>query len=106
MRWTRGGKGNAFLLYLSHMEHKILERELKALANKRRLAILKFLKKNKEASVGGIAQAIKLSFKSTSRHLAVLSGADILNKNQKGLEVYYQIASPTSPTTGRVISLL
>ena len=88
------------------MEHKILERELKALANKRRLAILKFLKKNKEASVGEISRAIKLSFKSTSRHLAVLFGAAIFNKDQKGLEAYYKIASPTSPTTGRVISLL
>jgi len=45
------------------------EKVLKALANRRRLAILVFLKKNREGSVSRIAGAINLSFKSTSRHL-------------------------------------
>lgn len=79
-----------------------LERTLKALANKRRLAILKYLKKNKEASVTEIAGAIKLSFKSTSRHLSILTAADILDKDQRSLQVFYRI-SDTLPAIANTI---
>ncbi len=68
------------------------EKILKALANRRRLEIIKYLKENKEASVGEIANHIKLSFKSTSRHLSILLGADILEKEQRGLLVFYGLA--------------
>ena len=47
------------------MNDKELERILKALANGRRIAILKFIKKSGRASVGEIADAIKLSFKTS-----------------------------------------
>ncbi|MCR4279466.1 MAG: metalloregulator ArsR/SmtB family transcription factor [Candidatus Zambryskibacteria bacterium] len=73
------------------MKEKELERILKALANRRRLAIISYLRKNKESSVGNIAAAIHLSMKSTSRHLVVLAGADILDREQRGPEVYYKI---------------
>jgi len=62
-------------------EIKETERQLKALANKRRLAILKFLFAKEPASVGSIAQEIKLSFKSTSRNVSAPSqhrGAKIM----------------------------
>ncbi|MEK7566911.1 MAG: metalloregulator ArsR/SmtB family transcription factor [Patescibacteria group bacterium] len=72
---------------------KTTEKVLKALANRRRLNIVKYLKKEKEATVGDIAEAIKLSFKSTSRHLAVLSAADIVDKEQRGLGVWYRLLS-------------
>jgi DNA-binding transcriptional ArsR family regulator len=68
-----------------------LERTLKALANKRRLAIIKFLRKEREATVGDIAEHIQLSFKSTSRHLHVLAVADILVSEQRSLYIYYSI---------------
>lgn len=70
---------------------KELERQLKALANRRRLAIIKHLKKRSSASVGDIAKEIKLSFKSTSRHLAVLSAADIVEKEQVNLYMFYRL---------------
>jgi len=73
------------------MKERELERVLKALANKRRLAIISFLRKRQEANVGDIAEAIYLSVKSTSRHLAVLSGADILDREQRSSEVFYKI---------------
>ena len=74
---------------------KNLERALKALANKRRLEILRAIKKerNGELSVGEVAERIGLSFKATSRHLSILTGADILTKEQRGLQVFYQIIS-------------
>ena len=73
---------------------KELERILKALANKRRLAIIKYLKKEKEATVGDISEKIKLSFKATSKHLGVLANADIVEKEQRSLQMWYSL-SPT-----------
>jgi len=87
---------------------KELERQFKALANKRRLSILAYLKnkKEKEATVGDIAQAIRLSFKSTSRHLGVLSAANILEKEQRSLEVHYFLAPRMSNVARHSVSLL
>ena len=85
---------------------KSYEQLLKALANRRRLAILQFLKKRKEATVGEISEAIHLSFRSTSRHLAVLSHANILDKEQRSTEVYYRIANRQDQTASHVISRL
>ncbi len=83
---------------------KKFELLLKALANKRRLAVLQYLKNQKEATVGEISEAIRLSFRSTSRHLGVLSHADVLEKEQRGTEVYYRIVSRQDPTLSHVIS--
>ena len=74
------------------MNEKEFERMFKALANRRRIAILFFLKKEGEATVGEISRAIRLSFAATSRHLGVLSGVDFLEKDQRSLSVFYRIA--------------
>ncbi|MBI5732143.1 MAG: helix-turn-helix transcriptional regulator [Candidatus Magasanikbacteria bacterium] len=83
-----------------------IEKILRALANRRRLTILKYLKINKEASVGEIAEAIRLSFKATSRHLSILSGADLLEKDQRSLQMFYSIASNQKPFVRQIISTL
>lgn len=80
------------------------EKILKALANKRRLEIIKYIKERKEANVGDIAEHIKLSFKSTSRHLSVLLGADILEKEQRNLSVFYSLAPKLASLAKLVIS--
>lgn len=85
---------------------KKLERIIKAMANYRRLAILTYLKKEKEATVGNIAAAIHLSFRSTSKHLGVLAAADIVEKEQRRLEAFYWIAPVLKPAASRIISLL
>ncbi len=85
---------------------KELERVLKALANKRRLAILSYIKKNKEASVGDIASAIRLSFKATSKHLGILIAADILDREQRRLQMYYRISSTLPSAAHPILSLL
>jgi len=72
---------------------KNLERILKALANKRRLEILKTLKHRKELSVSEIADEIKLSIKATSKHLSVLYNADILDKEQRSLQMFYKLST-------------
>lgn len=85
---------------------KQLEKILKALANKRRLAILQYLKNNREESVGEIAKAIKLSFKATSKHLAILSSVDILDHDKRSLQIYYSLSAQCPPTAKQIIDKL
>ena len=76
---------------------KNLERIYKAFANRRRMAILRLLNQRKEMKVSDVASGIKLSFKSTSKHLNILSNVEILDKEQRGLEMYYSLnKSPSS----------
>lgn len=67
------------------------EKILKALANRRRLAILKVLKNQRQVSVGEVANHIRLSFKATSKHLNILTHADLLEKEQRSLTVFYNL---------------
>ena len=69
-----------------------LEKMFKALANKRRLKILGILK-NKPIPVSDLAKAIKLSFRSTSKHLAILHSAGFLDREQIGFVTLYKIVS-------------
>lgn len=87
-------------------EPKKLEKPLKALANRRRLAILKYLKENREASVADIADAINLSFKATSKHLAVLAAIDIIEREQRSLQMFYYISSTQTPAVKGILHLL
>jgi DNA-binding transcriptional ArsR family regulator len=68
---------------------KDLERQYKALANRRRLGIIKFLKTRRQASVGDIAKEIKLRIKSTSKHLRILSAVNFVESEQQSLHVFY-----------------
>jgi len=81
-------------------EYKDLERVLKALANRRRLAIIAFLKRKGEASVSSIAAELKLSLKATSKHLALLAAAGILDKEQRSTNVFFWI-SKSAPSSAR-----
>ena len=89
-----------------YMKDKELETKLKALANRRRISVVRFIKNKKEASVGDIASEIKLSFKSTSRHLAVLFSAGILEKEQRSLQVFYRLATDIPEPVRRIITTL
>ncbi len=85
---------------------KNYERLLKALANRRRLAILRHLKKEKEARVTDIAAMINLSFKATSRHLQQLATADILEREQRSVDVFYRIGKNLSPPVKAVLAYI
>ena len=85
---------------------KELEKSLKALANRRRLAILKYLKQNKEASVSEIAGEIHLSLKATSKHLGVLAASDIVERDQRSLQMFYRISRDQKSAVRRILSLL
>lgn len=82
------------------------EKLLKALANRRRLAIMAYLNVHEKASVGGIAREIHLSFKATSKHLGILRAADVLDREQVNLSVYYRLAKPLPGIVKSVLSVL
>ncbi|MBY0539356.1 metalloregulator ArsR/SmtB family transcription factor [Patescibacteria group bacterium] len=90
---------------MNALKPKELESVLKAFANRRRIEILQFLKTKKEAFVGSIAEKINLSLKSTSRHLAILYTAGLIEKTQKSTLVYYRIANDLPEVARRVIAL-
>ena len=79
---------------------KEFERIFKALANQRRLAMLRYIKEHREASVGEIAEHMKLSFKATSKHLALLVAADLLEKEQRSVQMFFSL-SPSIPDIAR-----
>jgi len=83
-----------------------LEKQLKALANRRRLAILKYLKDKGEASVMDIAKEINLSFKATSKHLGVLATRDVIDREQRGPQMFYSLADKQNSLTKHLLSLL
>ena len=87
-------------------KEKELERVLKALANRRRLAILSFLKRSKESSVGRIAEELKLSLKATSKHLALLAAVGILDKDQRSTQVFFFVAPDIPEPARRILTLL
>ena len=83
-----------------------LERPLKALANRRRLAMIQHIKKHKEASVGDIADALRLSIKATSKHLSILIATDILEREQRSLQVFYRISADFPSALTPLLTLL
>ncbi len=85
---------------------KELEKQIKALANKRRLAIMKSLKNGKPRTVGNIADEIKLSFKATSKHLGILYAVGMIEKEQASMSVNYRLAHPLPQIAKHTLSLL
>lgn len=85
---------------------KEIEKQMKALANARRLSILKYLKKTREATMGDIADEIKLSFKATSKHLGILYAAGILEKDQRSLTINYRLAKAPHVAARQILSIL
>lgn len=83
-----------------------IERTLKALANRRRILILQILKKHKELSVSEIASRIKLSFKATSKHLIIMLRADIVERRQQRLTMYYSISATDDPIVCTTLTVL
>ncbi len=71
---------------------KKTEKILKALANFKRLCIVQVLRDSKEKFVGEIADDIDLSIRATSKHLKILSAVDIVEKDQRGPQIFYTLS--------------
>ena len=78
------------------MTNKELVKIFKAMGNERRFLIMKNLVQRKELTVSQIAEHIKLSFKSASRHLMVLANADLVQVRQVNLNRFYSINNITA----------
>lgn len=91
---------------MKNSDLKYLEKILKALANKRRLSILKYLRSKKEASVGDIAGEIHLSIKATSKHMGILFALDMLEKDQRNLQVFYRISGSKNSILKHILTIL
>ena len=64
----------------------------RALANVNRLKIIEMLSTKKEKmNVGEIAEHLKISFKATSNHLAILKNLDVVETQGVDGHVYYFI---------------
>jgi len=85
---------------------KKLEKILKVFANARRLSIMEYLQRCKEAPVGRIAGEIKLSFKATSRHLNILFASNMVERDQRDIEVYYRLSRQSSKMLKTITSIL
>ena len=88
------------------MHAKEAEKIYKALANRRRLAIIKLLSIKGKLRVSDIAEEIDLSFKATSKHLQILKSAGFIESEQVILEQYYSLISPVHPSIKHALSIL
>ena len=83
-----------------------IETLFKALANRRRRKIIRYLKKHEEKPVSDIAGSIGLSIRSTSKHLLILSNADLVSEKKDGLYVFYRIRCSLKPLTASIVDQL
>ena len=83
-----------------------LERQLKAVGNKRRLRILTYLKKHGSAIVTHIAKDAGIQFPATSQHLRILRNAGIVVTNKRSLNVSYRLALKQEEPVKQVLSML
>ncbi len=88
------------------METNQVEKILKALANRRRLKIVKYIARNGKATVSELSEHLNLSFKSTSKHVAVLRNADVVDSEQISLSRFYTLTRPMSSLTKEIISIV
>ena len=85
---------------------RLLERRLKAVASGKRLQLLKELKRRRGATVGVLARALNISISTTSKHLAILSAADIVRARRRGKFVSYRLSLHQQPPIKHILSLL
>ena len=64
----------------------------RTLANINRLKIINMLSGNSKMNVGDIAQALRISLKATSNHLAMLKNLDVLESLGSNGHVYYSLS--------------
>ncbi|MBX9765293.1 metalloregulator ArsR/SmtB family transcription factor, partial [Patescibacteria group bacterium] len=85
---------------------KELERIFKALANKRRIEIIRFVRLKRESTVGDIAEETNLSFKGVSKHMRILYSVGILEREQNGSQALYKLPSNLTETVRKAVALI
>lgn len=77
----------------------------RALANRRRLQLIGLLASHRELSLSGAASAIRLSVKSTHKHLSQLAQAGFITSERRGIVAYYRL-EPQSDLAHRLLQLV
>ena len=73
------------------MSRRDFTRCLKALANERRVRILQELLAAAPLDVDALAHRIKLSYKSTAKHVAQIERCDFVERTHMGVQVLYRV---------------
>lgn len=79
------------------MEEKNLMKIFRAIGNEKRFLILKCLYKSRELSVGDLAEATNLAFRSVSKDLAILRNVDLVQYKNFNLTRRYSIDNKNFP---------
>lgn len=74
----------------------------RALANINRLRIIEMLSDGRKLNVSDIAKNLKISFKATSNHLAILKNLDVVDVQGAAGHVFYSL-NPQAPRDFRKI---
>jgi ArsR family transcriptional regulator len=72
----------------------LIARRFRALSDPTRLRLLNHLRRDTEASVGEIAEAIGSSQQNVSKHLATLHGEGFISRRKAGTSTRYWISDP------------
>lgn len=86
--------------------YKNMEKILKVYANRRRLKILKYLEAHPAASVNEIAEVIKLSVRSTSKHLMLLKSIKAVETKQISNHVFHFSLKSLPEPGDKILSLV
>ncbi|MEK7132957.1 MAG: metalloregulator ArsR/SmtB family transcription factor [Patescibacteria group bacterium] len=74
----------------------------RTLSNINRLKIIAMLSDGRKMSVGDIAEDLKISFKGTSNHLAMLKNLDVLEAQGTSGHVFYSV-NPHMPKDFQIV---
>ncbi|MBU2219599.1 metalloregulator ArsR/SmtB family transcription factor [Patescibacteria group bacterium] len=77
----------------------------RALANINRLKIIKMLSGDKKMNVSDISESLKISFKATSNHLAILKNLEVLEAQGAAGHVFYSLDPQLPADFRRAIDL-
>ena len=82
------------------------ERLYKALANRKRIAILRYLKNNGDHSVSDVADHIGISDTATSKHLLALQEASLVQTGTHERPALYRIRKRQSERVKRILKAI
>ena len=85
---------------------RTIEKQMKALAGRKRLLILAYLKRHKFATVSDLARELKSKVFAISQHLRVLRTLEIVRDNRLGRSVAYRLSKEQEEPVKKVLSML
>lgn len=83
-----------------------MERVLKALANKRRLKMIRALVKRRVLHVSALADEVEVPLKTVSRNLRLMELAGLVTSEPRAGRVYYSVSAALWRFAGRLIAAI